>query len=215
MKDRKSTKLSEAITRLDEIQVMEILKRNIEEGVLPLRILDELSAGMEEVGRLYRQGEYFLSELIFSGDIFRNAMDRLKPLLGSSYDRAAGGMLVMGTVKDDIHDLGKSIVIMLLECAGFEVVDLGVDVPAEKFVEAIRKHDVGLVGLSALLTTAFDSMHATIEAVRKAGLRDRVRIMIGGGSTSEAWRKQIGADFYGKDATSAVEIAKRVLIEGK
>ncbi len=205
------TELGKAIANLEEDKTYEILDRYLADSVPPLEIIDELSAGMDEVGKLYKEGEYFLSELVFSGEIFKGAMAKVKPLIETGSGRESSGKLIVGTAKGDIHDLGKNIVITLLECAGFEVIDLGVDVPAEKFVEAVRESGAPLVGLSALLTTAFNSMRETMEAIRNAGLRERVKVMIGGGSTSDKLREQIGADFYGRDATEAVDIAKSVL----
>jgi len=203
--------LSVALTGLREDEVCKKLEILLAENVQPLKIINALSKGMEEVGRLYKEGEYFLSELVFSGEIFKNSTAKVKPLLAKSGGRVSRGIVLMGTVKGDIHDLGKNIVITLLECAGFEVLDLGVDVPAERFAQSANEHGIGLVGLSALLTTAFDSMRDAVRAFSDAGTRERVKIMIGGGSTSDNLKDLIGADFYGRDATDAVNIAKKIL----
>lgn len=204
------TKLAGAIAKMEENRVDEILTRYLDEKVPPLEIIREMSAGMEEVGRLYKEGEYFLAELVFSGEIFKNAMGRVKPLLGDSEKLETSGKVVLGTVKDDIHDLGKNIVATLLECAGFEVIDLGVDVPPEKFVEALRDSGAPLVGMSILLTTAYESLKNTVDAIRDAGLREKVKIMIGGAVTNEKITDQMGVDYHGQDASSGVEIAREV-----
>lgn len=206
--------LTRAVVELHENEVYTRLDSLLSKNVTPHEIIDALSAGMEEVGNLYKNGEYFLSELVFSGEIFKTAMNKIKPLLHSEGGRASKGKVLMGTVKGDIHDLGKNIVITLLECSGFEVTDLGVDVPVEKFVQSAKDTGIQLIGLSALLTTAFDSMRDTVDAFSVSGLRDKVKIMIGGGSTSEKLKEQIGADFYGRDATEAVDIAKNLFNAG-
>jgi 5-methyltetrahydrofolate--homocysteine methyltransferase len=135
-------------------------------------------------------------------------MTKIKPYIKAKNSIPAG-RLIIGTVQGDIHDLGKNIVVMLLECAGFSVIDLGVDVPPEKFVEAVKNSGAVLVGMSLLLTTAIDAMRATIHALSEAGYRERIKIMIGGAPTNERLKNAIGADFYGRDAVEAVAIAKR------
>jgi 5-methyltetrahydrofolate--homocysteine methyltransferase len=212
MTEPRLTEIGRALADLKENEVIALVNRAIEAGRPPLGIIDELSQGMEAVGALYKAGEYFLAELLFSGEIFKGAMSRLEPIIASAGGgRQWRGTVVMGTVKGDIHDLGKNIVTMLLQCAGFEVIDLGVDVPPERFLAALEGSRAPLVGLSGLITTAFGSMKETVEAIRRAGMRDAVRIMIGGGPTSEEVRVHVGADFYGPDAASAVEIAGRVI----
>lgn len=209
------TDLAEALARLDEQKVEELISSRFKNNADPLSIVDEMSAGMDEVGRLYKEGEYYLSELVFSADIFKKAMSRLQPLIAAGGGKESAGTIVLGTVKDDIHDLGKNIVATLLECAGFTVKDVGVDAPPEAFVDALKSTGAPLLGLSILLTTAFGSLESTISAVREAGLRDRVKIMIGGAVTNEAIREKMGADYYGADAAAAVDLAKAVFLEGK
>jgi len=204
------TDLSTALSTLDEARFNKILDQCLTRETPPLDIIQAMSAGMEEVGRLYKEGEYFLAELVFSGEVFKGAMEQVKLLLGDTKEVRTSGKVLMGTVKDDIHDLGKNIVITMLECSGFHVIDLGVDVPSEAFVEAIRAGEPDLVGMSILLTTAFGSMAKTIEDIGRAGLRKKVRIMIGGAVTNEKIREQVNADFHGRDASVAVEIAARV-----
>ena len=206
------TELEKALADLQENDVERLVAREIEKKRPPLEIINELSSGMDVVGSRYKQGEYYLTELLFSGEIFQNAMAKLKPLIGASGGRQSSGKLIMGTVKGDIHDLGKNIVVMLLECASFEVIDLGVDVAPETFVKALQDSRVRLIGLSGLISTAFGSMEETIAAIKQAGLRESVKIMIGGGPTSEELKNNIGADFYGPHAAAAVDIAKSVLL---
>ncbi len=210
-KKSKLSELGQAMADLLEAEVNELVDKYIKDGKPPLEIVDELTEGMEVVGGYFRSGEYFLSELVFSAEVFTNAMEKVNPLIEDSEKRESCGKLIIGTVSGDIHDLGKNIVVTLLKCSGFEVIDLGVDVPAERFVEALRESEVPLIGLSALLTTAFDSMQNTVEAIEAAGLRNKVKIMIGGGPTNEDVRKHIGADFYGADAASAVDFARQIL----
>jgi len=208
----KLTGLGEALAALREDDVGRLIRQAIDAGRSPLEIVGELSAGMDAVGALYKQGEYYLAELVFSGEIFKGAMDGLKPLMESGGGRESSGRLIMGTVKGDVHDLGKNIVITLLECSGFQVIDLGVDAAPGAFVGAIRDSGVALVGMSGLITTAFESMKATVAAIEQAGLRETVKIMIGGGPTSQEVRAYVGADFHGPDATSAVDFARRILV---
>ncbi len=202
--------LGTALAELDESGVERLVRKELDNGTAPEDIIIKLSDGMAEVGERFRREEYFLTELIYSGEMFKNAMNVLKPLCKRSGDEKVSGVVVMGTVKGDIHDLGKNIVTTLLECAGFSVVDLGVDVPPQRFVEAAVSSNAALVGMSMLLTTAFDAARETIAAIERANLRGRMKIMIGGSVTSENVRRDMGADFWGRDATSAVDIAREV-----
>ncbi len=162
------------------------------------------------MGERFRREEYFLSELIYSGEIFKNTMAILQPLCKASVYAKDKAVVVMGTVQGDIHDLGKNIVITMLECAEFKVVDIGVDAPARRFVEAVVDSKASLVGMSMLLTTVFDAARDTVAAITQANLRDKVKIMIGGSVTNEDVRRDIGADFWGRDAAAAVDIAREV-----
>jgi methanogenic corrinoid protein MtbC1 len=206
------TELGKVLADLDEDKVNELVERYLSVQAEPLSIIDELSTGMDEVGRRFRDEEYFLSELVYSGEIFKNAMARLRPLIKAGDGHSSKGTVVMGTVKEDIHDLGKNIVGTMLECAGFTVVDIGVDAPAEKFVSAIRESGARLVGMSVLLTTAFNSMKNIIAAIEDAELRSSVSIMIGGSVTSEKIRGDMGADYHGSSAADAVDIARKIYI---
>ena len=211
MKDQNDiTALSQSLASLEEDAVNQLIEGYLTTKGDPLIIVSELSKGMERVGQLFKEGEYALGELIYSGEIFKGAMERVKPFIKAGNDMPAG-RIIMGTVMGDIHDLGKGIVTTMLECSGFSVIDLGVDVQAGMFVEAVKDSGARLVGMSLLLTTAMDAMRETIQSLEKAGLRDRVKIMIGGAPTSERLRDEIGADFYGRDAIEAVAIARHVL----
>lgn len=198
-------------TSLEEDRVLEIIDGYLAVDGNALRIVAGLSQGMETVGELYKNEEYALAELVYAGEIFKEAMKRVKPRLAGG-DGISRGDCIMGTVEGDIHDLGKNIVCTLLECSGFRVIDLGVDVPPGRFVEAVRDSRARLVGMSILLTTAIDAMSITINALIEAGLRDRIAVMIGGAPASERLRSEVGADFYGRDAVEALAIARRVYI---
>ncbi|MCB0254834.1 MAG: cobalamin-dependent protein [Anaerolineae bacterium] len=205
MKDQ----LVQAIADMEEDQAMELTESMLAAGVDPQDILDACREAMTIVGQRYEAGEYFLPELVIAGDMLTAIGDKVKPLMQS---QAAGsntlGTVVIGTVEGDIHDIGKDIVGFMLDVNGFEVVDLGVDVPAEVFVGKIREVSPQVVALSGFLTLAFDQMKATVEAISDAGLRDSVHVMIGGAIMDDSVRKYIGADAYGADATAAVRLAQ-------
>ncbi|MDN5326726.1 MAG: hypothetical protein PWP41_1422 [Moorella sp. (in: firmicutes)] len=199
--------LSKAMAELEEEQVLEQVKERLGGGVAPLEIVKTLQEGMVEVGNRFQSGEYFLSELIMAGEIMKGAMDILEPhLSGESGEHK--GTIVIGTVKGDIHDLGKNIVIMLLKGSGYNVIDLGVDVPKEKFVEALQETKAPLVGMSVLLTSCQEAMKETIEAIRGAGLDTRV--IIGGNYIDETVKNHVGADYYATSATDGVKVAAEV-----
>ncbi len=171
---------------------------------------DGLIAAMGEVGRLFEENEYFVPEMLVSARAMQSGLSLLKPLLAESGAEPAG-KIIMGTVKGDLHDIGKNLVSMMLEGAGFEVVDLGTDVAPDKFMKAVHEHQPQLIGMSALLTTTMPSMSGTIKALQEAGLRDKVKVMIGGAPVTDGYSKQIGADGYSPDASSAVRLAKSLL----
>ena len=204
------SELSKALVELDESGVELSVQDELNKGTEPEKLIHQLSDGLTEVGERFRREEYFLTELIYSGEIFKKAMAIVKPLYKKSADEINSDVVVMGTVQGDIHDLGKNIVTTMLECSGFSVIDIGVDVPPELFVDAVVKSKAKLVGMSMLLTTAYDAARATVAAIEKKGLREHVKIMIGGSVTSENVQRDLGADFWGSDATSAVDIAKAV-----
>jgi len=174
------------------------------------RILNEaLIPAMSEVGRLFEEQEYYVPEMLISAKAMQGGLAILKPLLAAA-GAVAGPQVAFGTVKGDLHDIGKNLVIMMLEGAGFQVTDLGVDVQPAKFIEAV-KAGAQLIGMSAMLTTTMPNMKVTIDALKKAGVRDNVKIMIGGAPLTQAYADQIGADGYSQDASAAVRKAKDLL----
>jgi len=199
-----------ALGNLEEERVVALVQERLSEGTPLTSLLEELQAGMNEVGQRFEGGEYFLSELVYAADIFKKAGTPVQEgLKGAS--QATHGTLVLGTVKNDIHDFGKDIVATIMASNGIRVVDLGVNVEHQAFVDAIREYKPELVGMSCLLTTVFDDMKDAISAVKEAGLRDQVTILIGGGPVDEATASYVGADAYCRTAQDGVSTAKRVL----
>jgi 5-methyltetrahydrofolate--homocysteine methyltransferase len=187
------------------------VKAALAAGIDPDTILKQgLIAAMGEVGRLFEANEYFVPEMLVSARAMQTGLAVLKPQLAQS-GAAPAGKVVVATVKGDLHDIGKNLVAMMLEGNGFEVIDLGTDASPDKFVKAVAEHQPQLIGMSALLTTTMPSMNATIKALEEAGLRDRVKVMIGGAPVTDAYAKQIGADGYSPDASSAVRLAKSLI----
>ena len=179
-------------------------------GASAAEILGTMSAAMEEVGARFQSGDLFVPEMLVAAKTMQRGVAVLKPLLGGG-EGAQYGKFIIGTVAGDLHDIGKNLVAMMVESAGFEVIDLGVDVPAEKFVEAIQANpDCKVVGVSALLTTTMEAMRGTVKAITDAGLRDRVKIMVGGAPITQAFADEIGADAYTTDAGSAAEKAREL-----
>ncbi len=197
------------IVDLYEKEAIELVQKKIEAGEDPLKILDQVRDAMAKVGEKFENKEFFLPDLIMSGEILRQITEILEPKLKTGIKVENLGKIVLGTVFGDIHDIGKDIVKFMLETNGFEVYDLGVDVPKEKFVEKIREVDPEIIALSGFLTLAYDSMKETIEEIKKAGLKEKAKIMIGGGQMNEQIRKYVDADAYGKDAVEAVALAKK------
>ncbi|MCX6078503.1 MAG: cobalamin-dependent protein [Chloroflexi bacterium] len=185
----------------------------LDAGIGTLDIILGMAYGMDEVGKMYEKGDFFLPELIMAGSTMAAGMAVLQPLLAGEEGAGGGslGKVVLGTVKGDLHDIGKNLVRMMLEGARFEVIDLGVDVPPQKFVEALKEHDAHLLALSALLTTTLKGMDDTIKALKAAGMREQVRVMIGGAPISKEFADQIGADGYAPSAVQAVGVAKRLI----
>lgn len=204
------SELTKAMHELDEAKVLALTEQRIQANDPPTDILADLQEGMRLVGEDFEAGNYYLSELIMSAAVFKKVSEKLNAVMTVDAADAKYGTFVIGTVKDDIHDIGKDIVATLLACQGFNVVDLGVDVPAEKFVEAIKTHQPKIVGLSCLLTTAFDSLKNTIDAIEKAGLRDGLPILIGGATLTEETCKHVGADDFCLNANDAVITAKKI-----
>jgi methanogenic corrinoid protein MtbC1 len=194
---------------LKQKESLKISEDRLTAGEEPLKILDDARHGMEIVGKRFANNEYFIPDLVYSGEILKKITEMVKPKLSKAAETKRLGKIVFGTVAGDIHDIGKDIVVFMLDVNGFEVYDLGVDVPAQKFVEKIKESSAPIVGLSGFLTLAFDSMKETIEAIKAAGLRDKVKIMIGGGQINDDIMKYTGADAYGKDAVAGVSLAKQ------
>jgi len=183
----------------------------LEAQLLPEAILnDGLISAMDEVGKRFEAGEYYVPEMLIAARAMQAGLGILKPHLQEKNIQAKG-KVIMGTVKGDLHDIGKNLVAMMLEGAGFEVIDLGTDVSPEKFVAAIRENQPNVIGLSALLTTTMQNMKSTIEALVQAGLREQVKIIIGGAPVTEAYAKTVGADGYAADASRAVNLAKSLI----
>jgi corrinoid protein of di/trimethylamine methyltransferase len=191
--------------------VVALTKEGLELGMSPLTILfDALIPALEEVGRLFEQGEYFVPEMLMSARAMQGAMAILKPLIAETGAKPIG-VFVMGTVKGDIHDIGKNLVNIMLEGAGFEVIDLGINVSPEKFIDAIREHKPQAVGMSAFLTTTMPMFKKNIQSIEEAGLRDQVKILVGGAPVTESYAEASGADGYAPEASSAVRLVKRLL----
>ena len=201
--------LVSTLADLKEKEALGIVQDRLSAGDDPLSILDDARRALEIVGKRFADSEYFIPDLVYSGEILKEITDMVKPKLGKTAEVKRVGKVVMGTVAGDIHDIGKDIVVFMLDVNGFEVYDLGVDVPAQKFIEKIKESGAPIVGLSGFLALAFDSMKETIEAMKGAGLRDKVKVMIGGGQVSEEIKKYTGADAYGKDAMVGVSLAKK------
>ena len=203
--------LVDAIAHMKEQDALNLAEKMLNEGENPIRILEMCREAVEYVGKQFELGNYFLPELIMAGEMLKKISKMTEPFVkqdaGQNTERI--GKVVIGSVKGDIHDIGKDIVIFMLDVNGFKVQDLGVDVPPEEFVDAIRQTQPQIVGMSALLTTVFESFKNTVAAIKDAGLRDDLKIMIGGGTVTDDVRKYSGADAYGKDAVAAVNLSKK------
>jgi 5-methyltetrahydrofolate--homocysteine methyltransferase len=192
----------------EDKEVAEFVRQALDQGIAPGEVLQGgLIAGMDEVGRDFKAGDLFVPEVLIAARAMHAGMNILRPLLAES-DVPSAGKYLIGTVKGDLHDIGKNLVKMMIEGAGFETIDLGTDVYPQSFVDAVREHQPQLVGMSALLTTTMVQMKATIEALEEAGLRDVVRIMVGGAPVTAAYAEEIGADAYAPDAATAVDVAR-------
>jgi 5-methyltetrahydrofolate--homocysteine methyltransferase len=190
----------------------DLVKQAMGAGLPPERILNEgLISAMSEVGRLFECGEFFVPEMLIAARAMKGGLELLRPSLAEANVRAIGKVAI-GTVQGDLHDIGKNLVAMMLEGAGFQVIDLGVDVSPQKFVDAVKTHQPDLIGCSALLTTTMPKMKATVEALKEAGLRSSVKVMIGGAPVTEKYASEIGADLYAPDASSAATRARQVML---
>ena len=203
-------KLAKLLSDLKEPEVLEFVEKALGKGVDPMDLLGETQEAMQIVGQRFADEKYFIPDLVFSGEILKRVVQMLEPHLkvkkGEEAERL--GKIIIGTVEGDIHDIGKDLVVFMLDVSGYEVFDLGIDVPAQKFVDAIKETGSEVVGLSGFLTLAFDAMKETVDAIHDAGLRDQVKIMIGGGQIDDEVQSYTGADAYGKDAVEALKLAK-------
>ncbi len=189
-------------------EVADLVQQALDQGLAPGEVLQGgLIAGMDEVGRDFKAGDLFVPEVLIAARAMRAGMGVLRPLLAES-ETPSAGKYIIGTVKGDLHDIGKNLVKMMLEGAGFETIDLGTDVGPGAFVDAVREHQPQMVGMSALLTTTMVQMKSTVDALEEAGLRESIKIMIGGAPVTQAYAQEIGADAYAPDAASAVDVAR-------
>jgi methanogenic corrinoid protein MtbC1 len=198
-----------ALADLKEQEALKIVEERLAAKEDPIKILDDTKKAMEIVGKRFAASEYFVPDLVYSGEILKEITELVKPKMTKAAGAKKLGKVVFGTVAGDIHDIGKDIVVFMLDVNGFEVYDLGIDVPVQKFVDKIKETGAPIVGLSGFLTLAFDSMKQTVDAIKAAGLRDKVKVMIGGGQITDEVRKYTGADAYGRDAMAGVTLAKK------
>jgi methylmalonyl-CoA mutase cobalamin-binding domain/chain len=202
--------LATMLAGLKEDETLAEVRKALDEGVDPLTLVEGLREGMSDVGRRFEEKEYFLSELIMSAEIFKEAIALIEPHLEAGAGPSKGSV-VIGTVKGDIHDIGKNIVATLLRCEGYDVHDLGVDITPEAFIDKLKETGASLLALSGLLTLAFDSMKETVDNLTEAGLRDKVKVIIGGGPVNEKVVEYSGADAFGVDAAQAVKMVDEYL----
>ena len=188
----------------------EMVEKALAEGEKPAVVLDAMVTAMGEVGRLFEEGEYFVPEMLIAARAMKTGMEILKPKLVDD-DIQPVGTIIAGTVKGDLHDIGKNLVCMMLEGAGFQVVDLGTDVSPEAFVSAVKEHNPNFIAMSALLTTTMPNMQTTIQALQEAGVREQVKVLIGGAPITDSYAEKIGADGYAPDASRAVKVAKSLV----
>jgi methanogenic corrinoid protein MtbC1 len=204
-------RIAEALGGLQYERVEGLVEQALGAGTDPLDVLEQCKAGMDTVGELYSSGEYFLSELILSGEIFKKVVDTVKPLIADRREASSVGSVIIGTPKGDIHDLGKNVVVTLLDASGFDVMDLGVDVAPETFVEEISRTETRILAMSALITPTFDSMKRVVELMKERDLREGRFVIIGGGPTSEAVRDYVGADAWTLNPVVGINMCKEFL----
>ncbi len=204
-------KISKAIVEFDIDNIKTLIKNALDAGIPALDIVTKgMAKGMEIVGKKYEEKEYFLAELIMAGEVMKTGMEVLEPHLKAT-PVSKKGVVVIGTVKGDLHDIGKNIVVTLLRSSGFEVHDLGVDVDAQKFVEKVRETNADILALSALLTTTMVEMENVIKALKEAGIRDKVKVIIGGAPITEEFASKIGADGFAVDAVQGLQKCKEMI----
>jgi len=204
--------LYEAVVSGDANASRTITQQALAEGTDPLTLVNQFMVpAMDEVGRRFEANEYFVPELLISARAMKAALDLIRPLLTARGDEPAGRVAI-GTVKGDLHDIGKNLVASLLEGGGFEVIDLGVNVSPEKFIETVKEKNANIVAMSALLTTTMPAMKTTIEALKEAGVREKVKVLIGGAPITQKYAEEIGADGYSENAVGAVALAKKAVV---
>jgi len=204
-----SNQLVEAIADMREQEALKMVREMVDSGSNPMAILDSTREAMDLIGQRFEEGTYFLPELMLAGEMMSQITEIIKPKMAEMPEIKRHGKVLIGTVEGDIHDIGKNVVSFMLDVNGFEVLDLGVDVSPQRFVEAIREFQPQIVALSGFLTLSFDSMKNTVAAIKSTGLRDNVKIMIGGGQINEVVKEYAGADGYGKDAIAGISMAKK------
>jgi corrinoid protein of di/trimethylamine methyltransferase len=205
-------KLAQAVADGEPEDAEELARQALDLGLDPLECINRgLTPGIDRVGELFATGEYFLPDLIIGGDAMKAALEILEPAMAGSQEREVLAQVVLGTVEGDLHEIGKTLVGTMLTANGFQVTDIGVDKPAADFVAAVKETQATLVGASALLTTTMLHQKDLIEALQEAGLRDQVKVMVGGAPVTENWAEKIGADGYAEDAIGAVAVAKKLV----
>ncbi|SPF34253.1 Dimethylamine corrinoid protein 1 [Candidatus Desulfosporosinus infrequens] len=203
--------LAQIVINGDFVGAKSHTQKMIDSGIDPIEIINQgLMAGMNVVGVRFKAGDMYVPEVMMSARAMSTGIELVKPLIADK-DMPSAGKVVIGTVKGDLHDIGKKLVVMMMESAGFEIIDLGVDIAPATFVKAVREHNPQIVGMSALLTTTMLSMRDTIEALKKEGMRDSVKVIIGGAPITQAFAEQIGADGYAPDAASATDLCRRII----
>jgi corrinoid protein of di/trimethylamine methyltransferase len=203
--------IREALRDYEREKCKELSKKALDSGINPLEVVAGLREDLEEMGKKFSDGELFLIDLMGAADAMNGALEVLRPAMEEKGGGEKKGKAIMATVEGDIHDIGKSIVGSMMLSAGFDVVDLGRDVPNEKIIESIKKEKPDLVGVSAMLTTTKEKQKELVELLKKEGLRKGVKVMVGGAPVTEEWKNKIGADGYGEDAVDAVNVAKKLL----
>jgi 5-methyltetrahydrofolate--homocysteine methyltransferase len=203
-----SEQLVNYLADMMEEEALALAKQELDAGTPPHQILEDCRAAMEIVGKRFEAGEYFLPELMLAGEMLKTISAEVKPRMLAGHEVKKGAKVLVGTVAGDIHDIGKDIVVFMLDVNGFDVLDLGIDVQVQTFVDKIVEFKPQVVALSGFLTLAYDSMKQTVDAIKAAGLRDSVKIMIGGGTMDDTVRKYAGADAFGLDAMTAVTLAQ-------
>ncbi len=205
-------KLAEAVIDGEPEDAAELAQQALDAGLDPLECINEgLTKGIDRVGALFAAGEYYLPDLIIGGEAMKDALAILEPAMAANQEREVTGRVVLGTVEGDLHEIGKTLVGTMLTANGFDVTDIGIDKPAGEFVDAVKEVNATLIGASALLTTTIPEQQKIIEALVEAGLRDKVKVIVGGAPVTQAWADKIGADGYAEDAIAAVAVAKKLV----